>query len=520
MTSSLTMAALESARADGILTENVNSFQSPNIPMRRGKWTVEEEDYANRLIHEFKEGLLPLTEGTTLRTFLSKVLNCDPMRISKKFVGANSIGKQIFRKKRYASNTVDQHIAKVHDELAALEKKFLERVTQTKGRARTVRGTTTGGSTTSSGRSATHRHYGNDYDYGDNAGDDDDELAQSNTRSRNTRYRQSTRNGGSDSRRSYNTNNESQGMQDYRNYHQQAGMWAHQQSGPDPNHHLSHSAVQHPYQYSGSMGNTGMVYGSQMTGVTLQPVTSLEMLCMDSHEYGQYQTFAQMQQPNPYSSGMKTNNINSRFPWSSGSQGGSGSPLQNNRSQSMDSNNQQQQPSSLAHATSFQNLVEAAEALDTQHQNNHGSSSSNNDDDRRSKDDNKDKDGDTSGSSDQKDTMASSMNNHASSGNNSSSDTRTFTTSLYDSPNNTKGIGDSDGPSKRFKEEKNAAQSKSPPISQIKVEGKGNSSSSPPNSGGPDRPRSESITKFQQSRGFAKPPQFNKLNSSSIQNFW
>jgi hypothetical protein len=48
--------------------------------LRRGKWTMEEEAYANRLIQEFKAGLLPLTDGTTLRTFLSKLLNCDPMR--------------------------------------------------------------------------------------------------------------------------------------------------------------------------------------------------------------------------------------------------------------------------------------------------------------------------------------------------------------------------------------------------------------------------------------------------------
>lgn len=47
-----------------------------------------------RLIQEFKAGLLPLTDGTTLRTFLSIMLNCDPMRISKKFVGSNCIGKQ------------------------------------------------------------------------------------------------------------------------------------------------------------------------------------------------------------------------------------------------------------------------------------------------------------------------------------------------------------------------------------------------------------------------------------------
>lgn len=55
--------------------------------------------YANRLINEFKAGLLPLTDGTTLRNFLSKLLNCDPMRISKKFVGNNCIGKQVFRRR-------------------------------------------------------------------------------------------------------------------------------------------------------------------------------------------------------------------------------------------------------------------------------------------------------------------------------------------------------------------------------------------------------------------------------------
>lgn len=69
------------------------------LPLRRGKWTQEEESYAVRLIQEFKSGLLPLTDGTTLRTFLSKLLNCDPMRISKKFVGNNCIGKQVFRRR-------------------------------------------------------------------------------------------------------------------------------------------------------------------------------------------------------------------------------------------------------------------------------------------------------------------------------------------------------------------------------------------------------------------------------------
>jgi hypothetical protein len=101
-------------------------------PLRRGKWTTEEEAYANRLIGEFKNGLLPLTDGTTLRNFLSKLLNCDPMRISKKFVGNNCIGKQVFRRRVAEINriTTDQ-MQQTKLELCELERRFLDRVAQT-----------------------------------------------------------------------------------------------------------------------------------------------------------------------------------------------------------------------------------------------------------------------------------------------------------------------------------------------------------------------------------------------------
>lgn len=85
------------ANSNGTATSGGGKKKGP--PLRRGKWSAEEEAYANRLIMEFKAGLLPLTDGTTLRTFLSKLLNCDPMRISKKFVGNNCIGKQVFRRR-------------------------------------------------------------------------------------------------------------------------------------------------------------------------------------------------------------------------------------------------------------------------------------------------------------------------------------------------------------------------------------------------------------------------------------
>jgi hypothetical protein len=112
-------------------TEHVN----PDI--QKGKWTAEEEAYANRLIQEFKAGLLPLTDGTTLRTFLSKLLNCDPMRISKKFVGSNCIGKQVFRRRGAdVNNLTPDEIERTRFELSELEKKFLDRVAHSKNSSR------------------------------------------------------------------------------------------------------------------------------------------------------------------------------------------------------------------------------------------------------------------------------------------------------------------------------------------------------------------------------------------------
>ncbi|CAM9536830.1 unnamed protein product [Discosporangium mesarthrocarpum] len=69
----------------------------PKGPVRKGKWTPEEEKYTTRIINDFTKGLLPLAPGTTLRSYLSEKLNCDPMRITKKFAGAACIGKRVFQ---------------------------------------------------------------------------------------------------------------------------------------------------------------------------------------------------------------------------------------------------------------------------------------------------------------------------------------------------------------------------------------------------------------------------------------
>jgi hypothetical protein len=67
-----------------------------NSSLRRGKWTMEEEAYVARVIQDFNSGFLDAPAGTTLRTYLSEKLQCDPMRITKKFTGDSCIGKRVF----------------------------------------------------------------------------------------------------------------------------------------------------------------------------------------------------------------------------------------------------------------------------------------------------------------------------------------------------------------------------------------------------------------------------------------
>lgn len=96
-------------------------------PLRRGKWTAEESSYANRLIHEFRCGSLALPNNITLREFLSKLLRCDPMRITKKFEGDNSLRKVVY--KRMADDGV-AHV--IRGEIRLLEGAFLERLEHTR----------------------------------------------------------------------------------------------------------------------------------------------------------------------------------------------------------------------------------------------------------------------------------------------------------------------------------------------------------------------------------------------------
>ena len=101
-------SSLASHRSPGTLASFPLAFlvavMSTGVPIatgtgerRKGKWTYEEEAYATRLIRDFKAGILPLRDGASLRAYLAEKLNCEPMRITKKFARTDCIGKVTFR---------------------------------------------------------------------------------------------------------------------------------------------------------------------------------------------------------------------------------------------------------------------------------------------------------------------------------------------------------------------------------------------------------------------------------------
>mmetsp|Transcript_31935 Transcript_31935/g.43610 ORF Transcript_31935/g.43610 Transcript_31935/m.43610 type:complete len:170 (+) Transcript_31935:50-559(+) len=100
----------------------MNNRKSALDRKRSGKWTLEEEHFAQRLMIEFEAGTLPFVKsGCTLREFLSDKLRCSPMRISKKFTG-RSIGKKLY------TRDSNKRIANM-DDLSKLESQFLQSIT-------------------------------------------------------------------------------------------------------------------------------------------------------------------------------------------------------------------------------------------------------------------------------------------------------------------------------------------------------------------------------------------------------
>ena len=99
------------------------------VNKRRGKWTLEEEVYANKLIEAFKTGAIEDCEdGCTLRSFLATKLQCAPMRISKKYAGT-SVGKLIYAKSDMKGAERDAANASLSIQLRDLHEAFITSIT-------------------------------------------------------------------------------------------------------------------------------------------------------------------------------------------------------------------------------------------------------------------------------------------------------------------------------------------------------------------------------------------------------
>ncbi|GFH47124.1 hypothetical protein CTEN210_03599 [Chaetoceros tenuissimus] len=69
-----------------------NSPESRQNNHRGGKWSDLELEYVTTFIKYYEDGLVDVPDGSTLRQFLSHVLQCNPMRISKKLGKDGGIG--------------------------------------------------------------------------------------------------------------------------------------------------------------------------------------------------------------------------------------------------------------------------------------------------------------------------------------------------------------------------------------------------------------------------------------------
>ncbi|KAG7394845.1 hypothetical protein PHYBOEH_004611 [Phytophthora boehmeriae] len=89
---------------------------------RKGKWSIDEHKYANMMMKQFQLGALPLPDGLHLRVFMANILQCDPLRVTKKYAG-QQIGKQNFLYQRNKNYCYNLHI-KLQKQVSSLRNHF------------------------------------------------------------------------------------------------------------------------------------------------------------------------------------------------------------------------------------------------------------------------------------------------------------------------------------------------------------------------------------------------------------
>lgn len=62
---------------------NNNKLQERRGSLHSGRWTNEEELYAETIIDEFNAGTIDIPKGLSLRSYLARELQCSPKRYEK-----------------------------------------------------------------------------------------------------------------------------------------------------------------------------------------------------------------------------------------------------------------------------------------------------------------------------------------------------------------------------------------------------------------------------------------------------
>ncbi|EGZ21282.1 hypothetical protein PHYSODRAFT_490370, partial [Phytophthora sojae] len=112
--------------SDRVLTF-LQSARDRDVPVRFGKWSGAEDTYLAKLVALFSDGLLAdLDAKTTLRSWLALMLNCCPMRISKKQMhGRGFSGKTKFRHSNRAERMTQDRHQQLLQEIETLRSAFV-----------------------------------------------------------------------------------------------------------------------------------------------------------------------------------------------------------------------------------------------------------------------------------------------------------------------------------------------------------------------------------------------------------
>ena len=81
-------------RKNATIARLMSADVESSADLRTGRWTTEETNYCDKLIHYFEQGALPIPDGIKLNDFLSNMLKSKQSRLTKKMKNARLSSRQ------------------------------------------------------------------------------------------------------------------------------------------------------------------------------------------------------------------------------------------------------------------------------------------------------------------------------------------------------------------------------------------------------------------------------------------